>query len=101
MTPIVYVATSAGMFSSNEGGGSWSAANTGLASTSMTALVLNPQSPATLIAGTSTHGVFRTDNGAASWSAANSGLSATVINAVAVNPGNASIAFAGSQGTGL
>ncbi len=48
----VFVATSAGVFKSVDGGSSWAISNQGLANVSVQALVMHPTNPNTLLAGT-------------------------------------------------
>src|SRR5436189_276047 len=79
VTPAtLYAGTdSNGVFKSTNGGGSWSAVNTGLtdnnASRNVAALTIAPQIPTTLYAGTG-GGLFKSTNGGGNWSALNSGL---------------------------
>src|SRR5438477_3837645 len=67
-----------GVFKTTNGGGSWSAVNTGLAASFVLALAVDatpsPTSPSTVYAGTDSRGVFKTTNGGGSWSAVNTGL---------------------------
>src|SRR5206468_3734344 len=72
-----------GVFKSTDGGASWSAVNTGLPYSGpsytphysyVPALAIDPQTPATLYAGTSGSGVFKSTDGGASWNAVNTGL---------------------------
>ena len=63
------------MFKSTNGGGNWSAVNTGLTSYLMLcALAIDPATPTTLYAGTWDGGVFKSTNGGGNWSAVNTGL---------------------------
>ena len=54
---------SGGVFKSTNGGGNWSAVNTGLTDTDVRALAIDPATPATLYAGTDGGGVFKSTNG--------------------------------------
>ena len=67
-----------GVFESSNGGASWSASDTGLITTSDTAvfaLAIDPSNPATLYAGKNDgSGVFKSSNAGANWSASNTGL---------------------------
>ena len=65
------------MFKSTNGGGNWSAVNTGLTTTVVRALAIDPATPTTLYAGTYGGGVFKSTNGGGSWSAFNTGLTST------------------------
>ena len=64
MTPAtLYAARDGGVFKSTNGGGNWSAANTGLTFTDVFALAVDSVTPATLYAGTYGGGVFKSTNG--------------------------------------
>ena len=54
----LYAGTDGGVFKTMDGGGHWSAADTGLPSTVVYALAIDPATPATLYAGTRGGGVF-------------------------------------------
>ena len=58
----LYAGTGGGVFKSTNGGGSWTAINAGLITSSVHALAIDPSAPATLYAGTS-GGVFKSTNG--------------------------------------
>jgi photosystem II stability/assembly factor-like uncharacterized protein len=64
-----------GAYKSTDGGITWRAVNVGLPSQNldMESLVIDPQSPDTIYAGTNS-GIFKSTDGGASWSAANAGL---------------------------
>ena len=61
------------------------AANTGLISTCVHVLAINPQAPDTLYAGTE-GGVFKSIDGGGNWTAASTGLTSPFVNTMAVNP---------------
>jgi len=84
-----------GVFKSSNGGGSWSAVNTGLTNTNVHALAIDPQTPATLYAGTDRGGVFKSSNGGGSWSAVNTGLTRTTVYALTIDP---QTLYAGTDG---
>ena len=54
----LYAGTYGGVFKSTDGGGSWSAVNTGLTNTEVSALAIDPATPTTLYAGTYGGSVF-------------------------------------------
>ena len=64
---------SGGVFKSTNGGGNWSAVNTGLTDTYVHALAIDPVTPTTLYAGTEGGGVFKSTDGGGNWSAVNTG----------------------------
>ena len=60
--------------------------NNGLTDRYISALAIDPHTPATLYAGTSSSGVFMSVNGGETWSAINSGLTETYMSALAIDP---------------
>ena len=58
----LYAGTSGGVYKSTDGGGNWSAVNTGLGSAAVSALAVDPVTPTTLYAGTA-GGVFKSTDG--------------------------------------
>ncbi len=86
------------MFKSTNGGGNWSAVNTGLAATDVRALAIDPATPTTLYAGTQGGGVFKSTNGGGNWSAVNTGLTATFVYALAIDPVTPATLYAGTIG---
>src|SRR3989449_2929397 len=78
----LYAGTSGhGVFKSTDGGGNWSAVNTGLTTPCgaiwVNALAIDPQTPTTLYASSSGGGVFKSTDGGGNWSAVNTGLDTT------------------------
>ena len=111
----LYAGTSgAGVFKSSDGGGSWTAINTGLNTTFVvTAIVVDPTTPATLYVGTGlglvsgdAGGVFKSTNGGASWTAINAGLTGTyggapAVFALAIDPSAPTTLYASTYGGGV
>jgi photosystem II stability/assembly factor-like uncharacterized protein len=64
------------------------------------ALVVDPQTPSTVFAGTSRSGVLKTTDAGANWVPANSGLAAANVLALAIDPVNPSTLYAGTE-TGI
>jgi photosystem II stability/assembly factor-like uncharacterized protein len=93
-----------GLFKSNDGGASWFTINDGLSdligeTTSISALVIHPNDPKVVYAGTSGGGVFKSIDGGASWNPFNDGLTDLDVRALATAPGNpASLYAATSRG---
>lgn len=85
-----------GVFKSTNAGGNWSAINTGLTSTDVSALAIDRSNPATLYAGTSGGGVFKSSDGGGSWTAMNHGLTDTTVSALAIDPANPAKLYAGT-----
>jgi hypothetical protein len=87
-----------GVFKSTDGGGSWSAVNTGLTNTDIQALAVARQTPTTLSVGTVADIVERMTGGA-SWSAMSSGLTFQVVQqlaALAPEPQTPTTLYAGT-----
>ena len=64
----------------------WHRSDTGMDGGAINTLAMDPQTPATLYAGTWGGGVFKSLDGGASWSAVNSGLTATDVLTLAIDP---------------
>ena len=84
------------MFKSTNGGGNWSAVNTGLTDTTVSALAIDPVTPATLYAGTDDGGVFKSTNGGGNWGAVNTGLTDPRVYALAIDPTTPATLYAGT-----
>ena len=69
-----------------DGGGSWTATNTGLTNLGVNALVINPANPITLYVGTPGAGIFKSTDGGDSWTAVNTGLISTDVRVLAIDP---------------
>ena len=84
-----------GVFKSTDGGGNWSAINTGLTNTYVYALAIDPVTPTTLYAGTY-DGVFKSTDGGENWNAVNTGLANTRVISPGDRPGNANHPLCGN-----
>lgn len=102
---IVYVATfggvNGGVFSSVDGGTTWTPIVTGLPDASSTerkytSLVVLAGN--ILYAGLEGDGVYKTTNGGASWSAVNTGLTNTEVHSLIVDPSDSNVLYAGTNG---
>jgi photosystem II stability/assembly factor-like uncharacterized protein len=96
----LYAGTDGGVFKSTNDGGTWSAANTGLANTYIQALAIDPTTPTTLYVGTNSS-VFKSTNGGGTWSVFNTGLLTTHISALAIDPATPTTLYAGTEGGGV
>ena len=67
----------------------------------VSALAIDPATPATLYAGTWGGGVFKSTNGGANWSAVNTGLTNTDVRALAIDPDTPATLYAGTWGGGV
>src|SRR5262249_29445459 len=92
------IETSIVISKSTDGGNTWSAVNTDLPRTGISALVIDPTIPTTLYAGTNGSGVFKSTNGGSAWSTANTGLpgSFPVTRALAIAPTTPTTLYAGT-----
>jgi photosystem II stability/assembly factor-like uncharacterized protein len=99
VTPAtVYAATAGGgVFKSVNGGGSWSAVNTGLDHRMVYSLAIDPVTPEILYAGTALGGVYKSIDSGESWSPASSGLAAMFIQSLALDPAAPTTLYAGTS----
>lgn len=100
LTPLtlgtIYAVTGSGVFKSTDGGDSWDGVNTGLTSTRIRCLVVDPVTPTIVYAGTMDSGVFKSTNGAGNWSPTNNGLTDFDVGALAIDPMTPAIVYAGT-----
>jgi cysteine-rich repeat protein len=94
----MYAGTAGGIFKTTNGGSSWAAINSGLTTTDVNAVAVDPLTPSTIYAGTTGGGIFKTTTAGTSWTAVNTGLTNTVVVALAVDPQTPSTAYAGTDG---
>src|SRR2546427_6914130 len=86
-----------GVFKSTDGGGSWTAVNTGFyTNLFVTTLAMDPQAPTTLYAG-SGWTVFKSTDGGGSWTAVGLSFSVTTL---AIDPQTPATLYAGTYGGG-
>ncbi len=86
-----------GMFVSYDLGANWFALNTGLTNLNVYSLALDPVTPTTLYAGTTT-GVFKSANGGTNWASLSFGPGYTnlPVSALAADPATSGIVYAGT-----
>ncbi len=84
------------MFKSSDGGGSWTAINSGLTSSYVRAMAIDPQRPATIYAGTDESRVFKSNDGGGSWTAINTAWMGGDVRTLAIDPQNPSRIYAGT-----
>ncbi len=82
-----------GVFLSIDGGDTWGSVNTGMGNVTVGALLIDPENPTTLLAGTS-GGVFRSTNAGLSWTSTTSGN----YKDLRFMPGNSSIVYGSKSG---
>src|SRR3989454_55095 len=68
---------------------------------SISALAVDPQTPTTLYAGTTSAGVFKSIDGGTHWRAVNAGLGATSVRALAIDPQTPTALYAAFWGGGV
>jgi photosystem II stability/assembly factor-like uncharacterized protein len=90
----LFVAAESGLFRKSSGAQAWSAADAGLPSVNMAALVVSPDTPASIYA-VIHEGVWASSNGGSSWTQ----VTETPPSAFAFDPGSASTLYAGVRGT--
>jgi len=64
---------------------------------SINTLVIDPQNPSTLYAGTGGFGVFKSTNGGANWAASSTGIISSLINQLALDPGRPNVLYAATS----
>ncbi|GAM10087.1 hypothetical protein OR1_02374 [Geobacter sp. OR-1] len=92
---ILYAATNAGVYKSDDSGTTWNLM--GLASSKVNALAINPATPAIVYAGTDA-GIFKTVNSGTNWTA--QGLATAKVQALAIDPVTPATIYAGTD-TGI
>lgn len=103
---VLYAGTSGGVYKTTDGARTWVPVNTGLIppgfvassrSLGVTALVIDPQKPEVLYAGT-LDGLYKTVAGGQSWTRIGTGLSDQSISALALDPSHPEIVYVGGRG---
>lgn len=107
--PTIYAGSSGnGVYQSTNGGGAWAptAGQPGAAGSAariISALAVDPLTPATVYAGTASAGVYRSVNSAGAWTAYNNGLTGNAlrIHTIAADPVSAGTLYVGTAGSGV
>lgn len=98
---IVYAAASGvGLLKSVDGGVNWALVSASFGNQFILALVIDPQQPDTVYAGTG-DGVYVTEDGGVSWTLLSDGLFNTNITALTLDPNNSRIVYVGTEGGGV
>lgn len=93
---VVYAATSqAGIFKSSDNGNHWMPVNQGLRRVNVLALVLDPNSPEKLYAGTRS-GLFKTTDSGATWQPTGPALAMEQVKALILDPDEGNTLYAGT-----
>jgi len=77
----------------------WTPAATGLASTQVNSIVVDPKDPKTLYAGTAQHGVFKSIDSGATWRYAGNAMTRLNISTLLIDPDDSKVLYAGGSGT--
>lgn len=93
---VIYAATSQGVFTSANGGATWSPANTGLAGINVFSLALDPIMPAVVYAGTFGSRIFKTTDGGEHWLPARVGFDDDTALVLAIDPRQPATIYAGT-----
>jgi len=83
---ILYVATSIGIFKTEDGGDSYISCD--LRDMCITCLTIDPQNINVIFAGTKENGLFKSSDGGNIWTSVNHGINSTQINCITVDPIN-------------
>src|SRR2546426_8413189 len=87
-----------GVFKSTDGGVTWRALDPDPANSVVSALIIDPHSPATLYMGTEITGIFKSTDGGASWRAVNNGLPSLDIVPTAIDPQRPNVVYSLAAG---
>jgi photosystem II stability/assembly factor-like uncharacterized protein len=87
---VVYLATLDAIYKTRDGGARWKAVNKGMSTYRVLSLMVDPNIPTVLYAGTNSDSVYKSTDGALSWSIANAGMKEhiAIVNSFAVDPSN-------------
>jgi hypothetical protein len=92
----LYAASYVGVFKTTDAGETWNL--TGLASTTVYSIAIDPANPLNVYAGTDGEGFYRSTDGGVSWSASDDEwMQGMVIYSVAVDPGDPQTLYAGGR----
>ena len=80
---------------------SWAGSNRGLTDNSILSFVIDPATPSTVYAGTSTSGMFKSTDGGANWIQRSSGLTNLTIRSLAIDQSTPSMLYLGTNGRGV
>src|SRR6185436_8113435 len=101
-TSIAYAASNYGVHKTTDAGINWNQVISGLTNISVTALVVDPSTPATVYAGTEGGGVFKRTNSGGSWSPVNTGLPANAdMFGLAIDPVSPNTLYASELSNGV
>ncbi len=93
---VVYLATHDAIYKSRDGGASWVTVNEGMSTYRVLSLLVDPNIPTVLYAGTNSDSVYKSTDGGISWNIANAGMKEhiAIVNNFAVDPRNPQTIYA-------
>jgi len=99
----LYAGTSGGgLRRSDDGGSTWTDANTGLVGGCISAIAIDPGNPSNLSVAVVQSGIYRSTNGAASWTPMNEGIPPMLSTCVLMfDPKDRATLYAGTEGGGI
>jgi photosystem II stability/assembly factor-like uncharacterized protein len=83
---LVYAGTTRGVYRSSDGGQTWQAWGEELAQITVSALVLDPDDPRTIYAGTKYHGCFSSEDAGRTWLPSSDGLAVSSVDSLVFHP---------------
>jgi hypothetical protein len=89
------------VFKTTNSGLSWAVSSTGLTTTNVADISIDPTTPATIYAATTGGGIFKSIDSAATWAASNGGFTALSPTEVAIDPTTTTTLFASTQASGV
>ena len=96
----IYAGAANGLYSSHDGGATWTAVGSELSSEWVQTLVIPVSAQQNMLAGTR-NGVFRSTDGGDTWVPANTGMEVNVVNALAAESAKPEVVYAGTQSHGI
>jgi photosystem II stability/assembly factor-like uncharacterized protein len=100
----LFAASSAGLYSSNDGGKSWTGVMIGGESSPCRALAIDPFNPNVMYVGQDGRGLFKSSDGGGDWQAVNAGLVVSAdswISDIKIDPNAPDILYAAIHGSGV
>ena len=91
---IIYAETAGGLYTSIDGGTSWSVISS-LNTQEVPHLVIDPLNPQTMYAHAYSDGLFKSTDGGATWS--NTPFSSLLLQALAIDPNNSQVLYVGER----
>jgi photosystem II stability/assembly factor-like uncharacterized protein len=101
VTPAkLYAGTTSGILQSTDAGATWQQTIDGLVP-QINAVIVNPQTPATMYTGGTVSGVFRSTDAGATWQPVTTGLTEAFVSSLMIDPLTPATIYAGTDGGGV